>query len=369
MTGEAMRVLVCGAGVAGLTTAWWLDRHGWDVLLTERDERPRAAGHLLDVGGAGHDVLDRMGLLPALDRYRRHIPAVVYVDEDGTKLASVSYLATATLLRGRLLTIMRGDLEDVLADALPSRVRRVHGVEVTAVEDGAGPVRVTLSDGSVHAVDLLIGADGLHSSVRRIVFGPDRLYVRALGQYSGTFVFDDAEIAARVGPDLKVLTLPDRQAGFCRTADGRVAAFVVHPGQRSPADPAAEVREQCAGMGWIVDRALALCPPRIQHAPVAQVELASWHVGRTVLVGDAAAAVSELAGHGATLAVFGAFRLADSLQRSLDLRAGMAAYQQGLMPAVQLVQRTGRRAAGWVAPTTRWQITIRDAVPALAGRA
>jgi len=369
-----MRVLVCGAGVAGLTTAWWLDRHGWDVLLTERDEHPRGPGHLLDVGGAGYDVLDKMGLLPALARTRRPIPAIEYVDQDGSTLATVSYLAAATLLAGRLLTIMRGDLEAALTAALPARVRLRRGAEVVGVEDGGvdglgGPVRVTLSDGRVEEVDLLVGADGLASAVRRLVFGPDRLYVRTLGQQSGTFVFADDELAASLGPNLKVLSLADRQAGFSRTADGRVAAFFVHRGERSPADPLAEVRRRCAGMGWIVDRALSHCPAGLAHHPVAQVELASWHVGRTVLVGDAAAAGSVLAGHGASLAAFGGYRLAESLSRASDPRAGMIAYQRGLMPAVELVQRTGRRAAGWVAPTTRWQITIRDAVPALAGPA
>ncbi|QUQ67601.1 FAD-dependent oxidoreductase [Kutzneria sp. CA-103260] len=369
-----MRVLVCGAGAAGLTTAWWLGRHGWDVLLTERDEHPRGPGHLLDIGGAGYDVLDKMGLLPALARTRRPIRAIEYVDQDGSTLATVSYLAAATLLDGRLLTIMRGDLEAALTAALPAQVRLRRGAEVVGVEDGGvnglgDPLRVTLSDGRVEEVDLLVGADGLASTVRRLVFGPDRLYVRTLGQQSGAFVFADDELAACLGPNLKVLSLADRQAGFCRTADGRVAAFVVHRGDHSPDDPVAEVRRRCAGMGWIVDRALDHCPAGLAHHPVAQVELAGWHVGRTVLVGDAAAAGSVLAGHGASLAVFGGYRLAESLHQAVDLRAGMIAYQQGLMPAVELVQRTGRRAAGWVAPTTRWQIIIRDGVPALAGPA
>jgi 2-polyprenyl-6-methoxyphenol hydroxylase-like FAD-dependent oxidoreductase len=364
-----MRVLVCGAGVAGLTTAWWLGRHGWDVLLVDRDDQPRDAAHLLDVGGAGYDVLDRMGVLPTLAARRRHIPAIVYVDQDGETLATVSYLATATLLRGRLLTIMRGDLEAALIAALPPRVQVLRGVEVTAVEDSDGPVRVRLSDGSVRAADALIGADGLQSTVRRLVFGPDRLYVRPLGQHCSTFLFRDDELARDLGPDLKVLNLADRQAGFSRTADGRIAAFLVHRADRFPADPVAAVREHCAGMGWVVDRALAHCAECLHHAPVSQVELASWHVGRTVLVGDAAAAVSALAGHGASLALLGAFRLADSLVRSVDLRTDMTAYQQKLLPAVRQVQRAGRRAAGWVAPTTRWQIAIRDAVPVLSGSA
>ncbi|HEY0500953.1 MAG TPA: FAD-dependent oxidoreductase [Kutzneria sp.] len=368
-----MRVLVCGAGVAGLTTAWWLARHGWDVLLVDRDDRPRDAAHLLDVGGAGYEVLDRMGVLPALTALRRNIPAIVYVDQDGDTLATVSYLATATLLRGRLLTIMRGDLEATLTAALPSRVQVRRGVTVTTVADGddlhGGPVRVTLSDGSTHAADALIGADGLHSTVRRLVFGPHRLYVRPLGQHCSTFLFRDDELGRRLGPELKVLSLADRQAGFSRTADGRIAAFLVHRGDRSATDPVAEVRDRCAGMGWVVDRALAHCPDNLHHAPVSQVELATWHVGRTVLVGDAAAAVSALAGHGASLALLGAFRLADSLVRSVDLRTGMTSYQQGLLPAVRQVQRAGRRAAGWVAPTTRWQIAIREAVPALSGSA
>jgi len=364
-----MRVLVCGAGVAGLTTAWWLGRHGWDVLLVDRDDQPRDAAHLLDVGGAGYDVLDRMGVLSTLTALRRNIPAIVYVDQDGDTLATVSYLATATLLRGRLLTIMRGDLEAALTAAQPSRVQVRRGVGVTAVADTDGPVRVTLSDGSVTAADALIGADGLHSTVRRLVFGPERLYVRPLGKHCSTFLFQDDELGRGLGPELKVLSLADRQAGFSRTADGRIAAFLVHRGDRSPTDPVAEVRNRCAGMGWVVDQALAHCTPALDHGPVSQVELATWHVGRTVLVGDAAAAVSALAGHGASLALLGAFRLADSLVRSVDLRTGMAAYQQGLLPAVGQVQRAGRRAAGWVAPTTRWQIAIRDAVPALSGSA
>lgn len=360
-----MRALVCGAGIAGLTTAWWLEHTGWDVVIVEHAPRLRDEGYLIDFWGAGYDVAGRMGLLPRLRADAHDVDRVSYVDADGSAVSHLDYDLFARMQDGRLLTLLRGDLEHALHDALGTRVDLRLSTSVDRIEGTGDAVTATLSDGSAERVDLLVGADGIHSRIRALAFGPEQRFLRFLDLHAATHLIRAPDLASRLGGRFAMRTVPGRVVGCYPVHDDHVAALyafrVAHPAV--PADPRAALRSAFADLGWVVPAMLARCPtpPELYYDQVAQVELPSWHRGRVVLVGDACQAVSLLAGQGASLAMGGAFALATALATHADVSAALAAYERRVHPVIDRTQAAGRRTAKWFVPDSRARIRVRDA--------
>jgi 2-polyprenyl-6-methoxyphenol hydroxylase-like FAD-dependent oxidoreductase len=365
-----MKAVICGAGIAGLTVSWWLERYGWDVLVVERADTLRAEGYMIDFFGSGYDVAEEMGLLPRLRRESHHINQVTYVTHTGREASHLDYAATASNLGGRLLALMRADLEHALYDALDGRAPIRFGTSVDAVDPDGGRVMVDLSDGTRVRADLLVGADGIHSKVRHLAFGNEARFLRYLGYHTAAYTFDDSSLAARIGPTMALLSQPGRQAGFYPLGDRHVAAFLVHQRAEAslPTDPRREVRQTYAGMGWVVDDALSRCPapPGLYYDQVSQVVLPHWSRGPITLVGDAAGAVSLLAGQGASMAMASGYLLAAEVAAEKEIPSALRRYEALLRPTVERYQAAGRRTAQWIAPTSRWRITMRDTFLRLA---
>lgn len=340
-----MKVLISGAGIAGLASAHRLRVLGHEVVVLERAAGPRTTGYMIDFFGPGYDAAERMGVLPRLEEAGYRVEEAAYVDRRGRRVAGLRFDRLARAVDGRLLSIMRPDLERVLREDLPAGVTLRFGAGVVGVEDSATGVTARLSDGSTVSGDLLVGADGVHSTVRRLVFGDGHL--RHLGFHTAAFTFDDPEIHALVAGRFCVTDTVGRQVGFYGLRDGRVAAFTVHrtTSPDLPDDPRAAVVEAYGSLGWVVPRALARCPAEIYYDQVAQVELPRWSSGRVVLVGDACGAVSLLAGQGASLGIGGAYVLADHLD-------DLAAYERAWRPVVVDKQQVARSGARWFLPSS-----------------
>lgn len=360
-----MRAVVCGAGIAGLTLGWWLQRDGWDVTLLELADGPRQDGYMMDFFGSGYDVAERMGLLGDLRRAATTVSELVYVDPAGRRTGRASYAGLSQVLHGRVLSLMRGRLESVLRAAFddPPEVR--YGTSVAGVANSADGVRITLTDGTSERADLLVGADGIHSRVRALVHGPEERFLRRLGFHTASWLLADPPLHETVGDRFLVTSTPGRQAGIYPTGDGRLATSLIAEvsDDALPEHPAAAVRAGYAGMGQLVDRVLDQLPPGpgLYYDEVAQVELDRWGAGRVTVVGDAAQAVSPMAGQGASLAMGGAWVLAAHLRRRPDdVAAALQAYERHMLPYVRRTQRSGRATARWLVPGSRWRLAVRD---------
>lgn len=365
-----MRALICGAGIAGLALAQRLTAHGWAVTVVERTPRPREQGYMIDFFGLGYDAAEAMGLLPRLRELAYPIEEVTYVDAAGRPRARIDYVRGARLAGGRLLTLMRPDLERVLREQVAPVAELRFGCTVASLEPRPDSVRVVLTDSTVMEVDLLVGADGIHSSIRQMAFGDEARFLRYLGIHTAAYVFEDPLIRRRIGSRYALTDTVDRAMGFYGLRDGRVAAFAVHrdPVPAIPADTRAAVRHSYSSLGWVVPQALESCPPpsELYYDLVAQVEVPRWHRGRVVLLGDACQAVSLLAGQGASLAVAGAYVLGELLMTESSVEDALTRYEQAWKPVVQAKQEAGRRSAQWFLPASRARLWLRRASLTLA---
>jgi 2-polyprenyl-6-methoxyphenol hydroxylase-like FAD-dependent oxidoreductase len=363
-----MKIVICGAGIAGLTLANQVSTLGGDVVLLELAPGPRSQGYMIDFFGPGYDAAEAMGLLPAIQDIAYHLDEASFVDEHGRRRASVR--PTQFAPAGRLLDVMRPDLEHLLRERLPPGVDLRFGTGPAAVADRGDGVHVTLDDGADLEADLLVGADGIHSTVRRLAFGEESRFFRYLGFHTAAFTFEAPAVHAAVQGRACLTDTVDRQMGFYALRDGKVAAFAVHRSldPALPDDVRAAVREAYGGLGWVVPEALDRCPPsaEIYYDQVAQIQLPSWSRGRVVLVGDACYAVSLIAGQGASLGMAGAYLLADRLARAQSVSEALAEYERLWRPVAEDKQRVGRAGARWFLPETAMQLRLRRAVLRMA---
>jgi 2-polyprenyl-6-methoxyphenol hydroxylase-like FAD-dependent oxidoreductase len=362
-----VKAVICGAG---LTAAHELATLGWDVTLLEQAPTPRTQGYMIDFFGPGYDAAELMYVLPQLAEVGYRVGELRYHDDTGRARVRLSYRRIAEALDGRLFSIMRSDVDAVLRAALPTDVRQLFGTSVQAVTDHGDGVEVTTTRGLVLHADLLVGADGVHSRVRQLVFGPERDYLRYLGFHTGAFTFRDTAVRNEVGDAVCLTESTDRQVGVYGLRDGRLAVFTVHreADPALPASPGDAVRAAYAPLGWVTPQVLRHVPPddELYYDQVAQIVVPSWRQGRVVLVGDAAYAVSLLAGQGASLAIAGAFVLAGCLCEATSVAEGLEEYERIFRPVAEEKQRVAVKAVRWFLPHTRTQLRVRRAAPSLA---
>lgn len=368
-----MQILISGAGVAGPTLAYWLDRAGHTPIIVERASEFRAGGYVIDFWGLGYSIAERMGVIDAVRARGYQVQEVRFVRDDGTRASGFPVSVFDRLTEGRFTSLPRGDLARCLYDTVEGRIETRFGDHVTALDDHGDGVTVRLASGGTREVDLVIGADGLHSGIRELVFGPEARFERDLGYYVAAFTVPGY---APRDPDVYVTrSWPGRSVSRFALRDGSTLFLFVftadHLPDGSPTDDDARrgaLRRIFAGSGWecaAILEAMARADD-LYLDPVSQIELPRWSHGRVALIGDAAACVSLMAGEGTGLGMTEAYVLAAELVKADgDHTRAFAAYERQLRDFLLAKQKSARAFASSFAPRTRTGLIVRDIVARL----
>lgn len=356
-----MRAVICGGGIAGLAHALALGTRGWDVTVLEIAPAPREGGYMIDLLGPGWSAAEALGIMPRIKGLGRRYELLRYVDARGRETAHLGLDALIAGSGGKFLSVMRPEIERTLREHLPRSVELRYGMTITAIECRIGGATATLDDGTRIGADLVIGADGLHSRVRGIMLGEEEPFVRRLGYHVGAFRCWAPGLAERLGSTVLLTDVIHQQVGVfavdagdpARSPTGEVCAFIALTDDGPlPKDGAERVRAELAHHGSIGRALRDRVPDDCYYDLVAQSVVPVWGLGRVVLAGDAAHAVSLLAGQGAAMAMTGAVRLGEALDVH-DVDEALVVYDRGLRPLIEQTQRAGRRAAGAFVPTSR----------------
>ena len=363
-----MRVLVSGASIAGPATAFWLHRNGFEVTVVEKASAVRDGGYPIDVRGTALEVVRRMGILPQLQDADIETRRLTFLEADGTVAAAVHPQHVTGGVDGQDLEVRRGDLTSVLHDAVRDDVEFVFNDSIDALDEHPEGVRVTFRSGARRDFDLVIGADGLHSRTRELTFGPELQFHRYLGFCFAGFTMPNTFGLSHEGI---LWNAPGRAAALYGVQDGDVVhGFLNFLGPQPPMellrDPEAQrelVADAFAGDGWEIPSMVKAMREAddLFFDTVSQIHLPAWSRGRVALVGDAAYAPSFLTGQGSSIALVGAYVLADALASTTDHTEAFTAYEAGAREFVELNQALVGEGDAALFPTTEEALEKRNA--------
>ncbi|MEU6554372.1 FAD-dependent monooxygenase [Streptomyces sp. NPDC046915] len=349
------KVLISGASIAGPALAYWLGRHGFEVTVVELAPHLRKGGQSVDFRGDTHlTVLERMGVLDELRRVQTGGSPITFVDETGR-----ARLRLPAEFAGGDIEVLRGDLARILhAHSLPYAEYRFGESVAELRQDDAG-VHVRFRSGAAGTFDLVIGADGLHSNIRRLAFGPEEQYVTHLGYYAAAWSLPN-HLGVGFGEGSVGVNVPGRFAavGTGKQDPQTAGAFFVFAADQLIYDrhdqerQKAIIAEAFAGIGWQVPRLLATLREAddLYFDSISRADVPSWSNGRVALVGDAACGAT-IGGMGTGTGIVAAYALAGELTAADgDHAAAFTRYEGLLREYAQRCQKGGDRTGRFLAP-------------------
>ncbi|TPI67285.1 FAD-binding domain [Mesorhizobium sp. B3-1-3] len=371
-------VLISGGGIAGPTLAFWLKAGGFQPTLIEQAPRLRTGGYVIDFWGLGYWIAEKMGLEADINHVGYHVREMCIVNGSGKRVAGFGTNVFGELTNNRYVTLGRSDLSRLLFEKIKDTTEVFFDNEITGLDEQAEGVCVLLKNGDERAFDLVIGADGLHSGVRRLAFGPQDQFEKKLGYAVAAFEVEgyrprDEDVYLMYGQ-------PGRMVGRFTMHHNRTLFLFVFTVDRDPLPTAlgqqkAMLRKKYKDGRWECPRILAELDrtAELYFDSVSQVMMNTWSRGRLALTGDAAFCVSLLAGQGSALAMISAYVLAGELLKA-DGRHQEAffRYETFLRDYIRTKQQGAARFAAALAPRTQFGLLFRNlvtnafAVPGLA---
>jgi 2-polyprenyl-6-methoxyphenol hydroxylase-like FAD-dependent oxidoreductase len=361
-----LNVLISGAGIAGCTLAYWLARNGHRATVVERSGTLRSSGSPVDVRDPATNVVAQMGIVPRLEAARTRVAGLAFLDDRGRQAVRVDLEAMRRAIDPRHIELPRGDLASLLYEAARDSAEFIFADTIMSLDQTGGEgVDVAFERGPARRFDLVVGADGLHSVVRRLTFGSEENFLRYAGLYVATLPVPPS---VNPGRDILMLNAPGKSLTLHPSRGRPLAALIFWSPEIEGLDHADGARHKdilertYAGLGWQVPEVLAevQASSDLYFDSVSRVQLSDWSKGRVALVGDAASCVS-LFGDGSTLAIAGAYELAAALaEDSANPEAAFRRYREKHNRLVAPKSRNVRLLASIIVPRTRAGIYVRN---------
>ncbi len=361
---KGKKILISGASIAGPTLAWWLIYYGFKVTIVERAPELRAGGYKIDLRGAAVEVIKRMGLYEKVKNAQAGMTGAAFVDDNGKVLARLP--ANLIGLRQKDdVELMRGELSRIIYEDTVSECNYIFDDSIDRVTEQGDQLEVTFKNSQPRLFDLVIGADGIHSHIRSLAFGPEAAFIRTLGDYFFAIysVPNDLKLNCRelfYAKAGRVCNLYSTR----NSADAKALFIFRSPGfkydYRNQALPKDKLKEVFADMGWEV-------PKLLEHLDIAkdfyfdtvqQIHLSKWSSGRVALLGDAAWAPSLASGQGTSMAIVGAYVLAGELFKAQgDHQTAYPSYEKAMRPFIANNQLLGRHVEQ-IVPSSNWRLRL-----------
>ena len=363
-------VLISGIGIAGPTLAYWLALYGFRSTLVENAPQLRAGGYVIDFWGRGFDVAEKMGILPAIKREGYDVKELRLVGGRGRRIGGFNADVFRAATNGRYVSIPRSELAKIIYQEIEGSCETIFGDSATKIEQNAHRVRVSFQRTAPRDFDIVIGADGLHSVVRKLIFGKDDRFEKYLGYSVAAFAVNsyrprDEDVYVSYG-------VPGKQVGrFTMRDDRTMFLFVFADNQDRLIDPQDTnahkdaLRAEFGQAGWECPQILAAMEScdEVYFDRVSQIRMDKWSQGRIGLIGDAAFCPSLLAGQGAALAMVAAYVLAGELSRlGSQPQGAFERYEERLRPFITGKQKAAVQFAGSFAPKTRLGLFFRNQI-------
>jgi len=368
-----MRIAISGAGIAGPSLAHWLHRSGHETTLIEKAPRFRAGGYVIDFWGVGYTIAERMGILPEVLEAGYSFRELRLVDRHGRKVGGFPTDVLRRITNGRFTSLPRGDLAEIIYRTIENYVETVFDNSISGIEEADGGVRIAFERGAPRDFDLVVGADGLHSAVRRLVFGPEEKFEKRLGYRVATFEVegyrprDELVYVAHASPGRQLARIALRH-------DRTMFLLVFSAELMTGLEPSnltetrAVLRDVFGDAGWESQQILEAMDEveNIYFDRVSQIRMGTWSKGRVMLIGDAACAVSLLAGEGTGIAIMQAYVLAGELARARgDHRAAFSNFENRMRAFVEGKQIAAENFASSFLPETAVRLWLRNQVTRL----
>ncbi|OGT41336.1 MAG: hypothetical protein A3F13_01360 [Gammaproteobacteria bacterium RIFCSPHIGHO2_12_FULL_40_19] len=350
-----LKILIVGAGIAGLTAAYWLHQYGFDVDIIEKVESfGNQKGYVIDFWGPGFAVLEKMDLVKTLHAKNHALKEFIFVDEAGNQDARFSIPKFRQLHNQRVFTLLRGDLDAALRDCISSYVPIHAGIVIDSIDNTNDTVLVHFSNRTEGRYDVVIGADGIHSRTRALVFGDESHFSHYLGyQLAAAILPNNADIHDA----LYTYSATGKQVAVCPIDKHQLATYFVY---RSPEKDLLDAKQNLQmafkNEAWVIPRIFESIAKTdaIFFDTLTQIEMPTWHKNRVVLLGDACQCLTLMGGQGASMAMAGAYVLSTVLnQHNNNIQNAFLCYESIMQPEIKQKQAIARRFLNTFIPTQK----------------
>lgn len=360
-------ILISGAGIAGTSLAFWLKKFGFNPTIIEISPTFREGGYAIDFMGAGFDVAEKMGIVSALEQADINVSKLSFVDKNDHEKGSMDYGKIKKLMNNRAITLLRGDLAKVIYNHLDKDIEVIYGDTICKIDQDDEKVTVTLKSGDIRTFDLLVGADGLHSNVRNMIFGKESQFEIFLGYYTSSFTIKNFSFKDK---GFSMFNVPNKQVAIYSSGENETTTFFIFTSPEKKEFEYHDIEKQkqilkneFMNIGWKCNELLSEMDTTkdFYFDSISQIQMDTWSKGRITLVGDACECPSLLSGKGSTLAMVGSYILAGELkQADGHYPIAFENYEKILKPFMDKKQKSAQTFAKSFVPKSNFGIWIRN---------